>query len=146
MLELWRPMGTRQRIPTSTLYTPGYPRLSQRTPDKLRNNQEVILQQWALPGQALCESRKHYISSSWQNTQQCQSSSVTLYAIFNPSENCTETIYSCLFITRAKPKVSQESLLYSRPFCVQFVTWNFLPSLIHRYPLVWISLCKGLTH
>lgn len=66
----------------------------------------------ALPWQALGESRKHYMSSSWQNMQRCQSSSMALYAIFNPSENCPKTIYFCLFITRAKPKVSQQSTLF----------------------------------
>lgn len=44
-LDLWKPMGTRHRIPTSPLYTPGHPRLNQKTPDKSSNDWEAILQQ-----------------------------------------------------------------------------------------------------
>lgn len=145
MLGLWKPTGTRQRIPTSLLYTSGCPRLSQRTPDKPSNNWdkpsnnwEVILQQ--CPG-ATDTSIKHWVSQEnimclyhGRTCSSAGSSAVIPHAILNTSENfgknsllaylplllcSTETMYFCLFITSAKAKGPQESLLYSRPFCMQ---------------------------
>lgn len=138
MLDLWKSTGTRQRIPPSRLYTSGRPMLSQSTSDKPSNNWEVILQQ--------CPSTTGTSIKPWVSQENimglhhgrtdsgARSGSIIPHTILNTSEKfgknslfvylplllcSTETIYFCLFITRAKAKGPQESLLYSRPLCMQ---------------------------
>lgn len=150
-----------QRIPIPPLYTSGCLRLSQRTPDKRNKNWEVILEQ--CPG-ATGTSVKHWVSQEnmmcLHHGRTCSgagSSSIIPHAILNASENfgknslsvylplllcSTETMYFCLFITRAKAKGAWVYFILDH-FACRCITWNFLPNLTDRRPLVWVSLCKG---
>lgn len=99
-LDLWKPMGTRERIPASPLYISGHPRLRERTLEKPSNNWEVILQQCP---SATGTSIKHWLSQ--ENTtclhhgRTCSSagsSSIIPHAILNTSENFGKIHYWCI--------------------------------------------------
>ena len=164
MLDLWKPTGTRefQLLHCTLQGAPGWARghqINQATTGKWFSGSAQVLQAQAsstgwvkktlcvfimVEHAAVLEAAP--LSRMQSSTLQKTSEKIPYWSICHCCYEALKLCTSAFSLPEQKQRGLRRVYIILDHFACRCITWNFLPSLIHWHPLVWISLCKGLTH